>query len=361
MSLVIVGLSHRTAPIDLREHLAITAPQMGEALGRLVKVAGAREAVLLSTCNRTEVYVRGDPGTSHEASLRAFFGDLYKHPGLMSALYQHEGAAAVRHLFRVAAGLDSMVIGETEILGQVKSAYQLAHTHGSTGKITNVLFQRALFVGKQVRTRTNISEGSSSVGSVAVTLAERIFGSLHNRHVLLLGAGEMAEVTARHLLSQKTGQIVILNRTVEKAQALATMLNGRAAPLDALHDELPRADVVICSTSAESPIVTAELVQKVMKVRRGKSLYFVDIAVPRNVEPSAHDIDNVYLYNIDDLQRIVDENMARRRAEIEDAEGLIDGLSGEFHQWVTAALEGRTAALKHGLGAPEQGDPSRES
>jgi glutamyl-tRNA reductase len=348
MSLVIVGLSHRTAPIDLREHLAIAPPQMGGALDRLVKVAGAREAVLLSTCNRTEVYVRADAGSPGDQPLRAFFADLYKHPGLVPALYHHEGAAAVHHLFRVAAGLDSMVIGETEILGQVKSAYQLAQTHGATGKITNVLFQRALFVGKQVRTRTHISAGASSVGSVAVTLAERIFGSLHKRHVLLLGAGEMAEVTARHLLSQKTGQIVILNRTVEKAQALASMLNGRAGSIDALTEELPQADVVICSTSAEAPIVTAELVQKVMKTRRGKSLYFVDIAVPRNVEPAAHNLDNVYLYNIDDLQRIVDENMTRRRAEIDDAESFVAGLSREFHAWVTAALEGRTAALKHG-------------
>ena len=361
MSLLIVGLSHRTAPIDLREHLAIATPQMGETLNRLVKMASAREAVLLSTCNRTEVYVRGDAGAVRDEPVRAFFAELYKHPGLVGALYQHEGADAVRHLFRVAAGLDSMVIGETEILGQVKSAYQLAHTHGVTGKITNVLFQRALFVGKQVRTRTHISDGSSSVGSVAVTLAERIFGSLHNRHVLLLGAGEMAEVTARHLLSQKTGQIVVLNRTVEKAQALASMLNGRAGSIDALNEELPHADVVICSTSAETPVVTTALVQKVMKARRGKSLYFVDIAVPRNVEPSAHDIDNVYLYNIDDLKRIVDENMTRRRAEIDEAEGLIDGLAGEFHKWVTAALEGRTAALRHGRDAQVQGETSSEA
>lgn len=351
MSLVTVGLSHRTAPIELRERLAIAPAQVGDALERLIRLAGAREAVLLSTCNRMEVYVRGEPGAAGESPVRGFFSEIYHHPGLASALYRHEGADAVRHLFRVAAGLDSMVIGETEILGQVKGAYQLAQTHGTTGKITNVLFQRALFVGKQVRTRTNISEGASSVGSVAVTLAERIFGSLHNRHVLLIGAGEMAEVTARHLLSQKTGQIVILNRTLEKAQALAATLNGRAEPFDALNDELLHADVVICSTSAETPLVTRDLVHKIVRQRRGRSLYFVDIAVPRNVEPSVHQIDNVYLYNIDDLKRIVDENMTRRRSEIDDAETFVAGLAREFYGWVTAALEGRTAALKHGLDA----------
>lgn len=348
MSLVIVGISHRTAPVELREHLAISASQVGDALDRLLHAAGAREAVLLSTCNRTEVYVRAESRSADDHLLRSYFADLYHHPGVVPALYRHDGADAVRHLFRVASGLDSMVIGETEILGQVKNAYQLAQAHGATGKITNVLFQRALFAGKQVRTRTNISDGSSSVGSVAVTLAERIFGSLHNRRVLLLGAGEMAEITARHLLSQKTGQIVILNRTVEKAQVLAATLNGLAGAMDALPDELLRADVVICSTSAETPFVRSDAVQAIMKERRGRSLYFVDIAVPRNVEADVHKIDNVYLYNIDDLKRIVEDNMTRRRAEIDDAESYISGLADEFFGWVTATLEGRTAALKHG-------------
>jgi glutamyl-tRNA reductase len=359
MSLVVVGLSHRTAPIELREHLAIATAELGAALDRLVKGAGAREAVLLSTCNRMEVYVRPDAG-SDTRGLPAFFAETYHHPGVPQALYRHEGPEAVRHLFRVASGLDSMVIGETEILGQVKSAYQLAQSHGATGKITNVLFQRALFVGKQVRTRTGISEGASSVGSVAVTLAERIFGSLHRRHVLLLGAGEMAEVTARHLLSQKTGQIVILNRTVEKAQALATLLNGRAGSLDSLAVELEAADVVICSTSADQPLVNLALVERIMKARRGRSLYFVDIAVPRNVDPEVHRMDNVYVYNIDDLQRLVEENMSRRRAEIEEAEGFVSALAQEFFGWVTAALEGRTAALKHGLGSTE-GESAHEA
>lgn len=347
MSLVTVGLSHRTAPVELREQLAIAPAQVGDALTRLVQTAGAREAVLLSTCNRIEAYVRSESPVE-PAAFRAFFSELYKHPGVEPALYRHDGPEAVRHLFRVASGLDSMVIGETEILGQVKSAYQLAQKHGATGKITNVWFQRALYVGKHIRTRTNISEGASSVGSVAVTLAERIFGSLHRRRVLLLGAGEMAEVTARHLLSQKTGQIVVLNRTVEKAEALATLLNGLAGSMDRLPDELEQADVVICSTAAETPVVTRAVVEKAVAARRGRSLYFVDIAVPRNVEPEVHALDGVYLYNIDDLTRIVDENMGRRRAEIDEAEGEVSSLSAEFYAWVTAALEGRVAALKHG-------------
>lgn len=357
MSLIMVGISHRTAPVELREHLAIPSPQVGPALDRLVKSAAVSEAVLLSTCNRVEVYGRAGSAADAGDPIRRFFAETYNNPRVEPALYRYGGADAVRHLFRVASGLDSMVIGETEILGQVKNAYLLAQSHGVTGKITNVWFQRALFVGKLVRTRTNISEGASSVGSVAVTLAERIFGSLHHRRVLLLGAGEMAEITARHLLSQKTGQIVILNRTLEKAQALAASLNGLAGPMDALADELERADVVICSTSADQPVITREMVHACMRVRRGRSLYLVDIAVPRNVEPSVHDLDGVYLYNIDDLQRIVDENMNRRRSEIDDAEGFVTGLSTEFHTWVTAALEGRNAALKHGrnVGGGEAG------
>ncbi|MBV9080774.1 MAG: glutamyl-tRNA reductase [Elusimicrobia bacterium] len=349
MGLVIVGLSHRTAPVGLRERLSIPSESVGPTLEKLAQAGAAREAVLLSTCNRMEIYARpeSDPARAVRA-LSTFFETLYRDPAVQPALYRYEGTEAVRHLFRVSAGLDSMVVGESEILGQVKSAYQLAQQHGKTGKITNVLFQRALFVGKQVRTKTEISEGSSSVGSVAVQLAERIFGSLHDRRVLLLGAGEMAEVTARHLMSQKTARLKILNRTFERAQALAATLNGTAAPIETLFDALLEADIVICSASSERPLVTRDAVQAIMKARRDRSTYFIDIAVPRNVDPEAHEIDNVYLYNIDDLQRIVEENMGRRRAEMEQAERFVDGLAREFYGWIEAAVEGRPAALRHG-------------
>ena len=288
-------------------------------------------------------------GAAALVSVRNFFQDMYKIPQLEQALYHFEALSAVDHLFRVAAGLDSMVVGESEILGQVKSAYNFSHSHGTTGKITNVLFQRALYVGKQVRTKTAISEGSSSVGSIAVQLAERIFGPLNNHRILLLGAGEMAEVTLRHLMSQKAGKIVISNRTWERAVALAQQFGGEAKSLDHMEDELALADIVICSTSAEKPLLTCGMVERIMKIRRERSLYFVDIAVPRNVEAEVNNIDNVYLYNIDHLNKLVEENMERRKSEMIQAENMVSSLACEFYGWIQATLEGKTQALKHTL------------
>lgn len=350
MGLIAVGISHKTAPVELRERLTIPPHQLAPALDRLSALKELQESVILSTCNRIEIYARPrDRRPPAVDAARAFLRGLYPEATLDSALYQYEAERAVEHLFRVASGLDSMVVGETEILGQVKAAYQFSQAQGVTGKITNVLFQRALFVGKHVRTKTLISEGASSVGSIAVQLAEKIFGQLNKHRILLIGAGKMAEITARHLLSQKAGEIVILNRTHERAETLARQLSGIAKPMDRLSDELLLADIVVCSTSADRPILTQALVESVMKTRRGRFLYFIDIAVPRNVEPSVNTVDNVYLYNIDDLKTLVDENMDRRKGEVARAEELVSGLSSEFYQWIRATLDGRTAALKHGL------------
>lgn len=348
MGLVAVGISHKTAPIEIRERLTIPTHQLAAALDRLSATKELKETVILSTCNRLEIYARPENDRSRALdSARRFFKNLYKSRGLAEALYHYEARSAVEHLFRVASGLDSMVVGETEILGQVKTAYQFSQSHGATGKITNVLFQRALYVGKQVRSKTLISEGVSSVGSIAVQLAEKIFGPLNKHRILLLGAGKMAEVTARHLLSQKAGEIVILNRTENRAASLAKQLNGTAGSMDRLQDELLLADIVVCSTSADRPILTQSLIEPVMKARRGRSLYFIDIAVPRNVDSAVNEIDNVYLYNIDDLKSLVDENMTRRGKEIARAEALVTGLAAEFYDWIRAALEGKPKALKH--------------
>ena len=308
MGVVAIGLSHRTAPVELREHLAIPPEEVSAALERLVGSGAVSEAVILSTCNRVEVYVR--PVGDREAAFARvcdFLETLYHRPELRNVLYRYEAHAAVAHLFRVAAGLDSLVVGEGEILGQVKSAYLLAQRLGKTGKITNVLFQRALFVGKQVRTQTRIAEGASSVGSIAVQLAERIFGSLSNHRILIVGAGKMAEVTARSLLSQKARDITVLNRTPAKAEELAKRLNGASGPLERLPEALAESDIVICSAAAEKPLITTKMVEPIMKARHGRSLYFIDIAVPRNVEPAVHRLDNCYVYNIDDLETIVKE------------------------------------------------------
>lgn len=345
MSLVVVGVSHKTAPIELRERLALPPSQLGETLARLTEKGHVREAVILSTCNRFEIYAR--PSEESTVPMNDYFFDLYKNPNLKNSIYRYESEEAVRHLFRVAAGLDSLVVGETEVLGQVKSAYQFAHERGATGKITNVLFQRALFVGKAVRGRTTISEGSSSVGAVAVQLAERIFGALNQRRVLLLGAGEIAEVTARHLISQKAGSLVILNRTREKAEQLASLLNGQAGPLSELESELEKADIVICSATVDKPLVTREMVERLERSRSMKSLYFVDIAVPRNVEAGVHEIDNVYVYNIDDLQAIVQENMSQRHHEINAATSLVETMAQEFVEWLKAAEEGAFRPFRH--------------
>jgi glutamyl-tRNA reductase len=356
MGLVMMGLSHKTAPIELREHLTVPTARLGAALDHLKSTGELQEAVVLSTCNRLEVYAR--PINSSEKSfpvLSQFFQSLYPAASLAPALYKNDGADTVTHLFRVASGLDSMVVGETDVLGQVKAAYVFAHNHGTTGKITNVFFQRALFVGKSVRSHTTISEGSSSVGSIAVRLAERIFGGLNNHRILLLGAGKMAEITARHLLSQKAGELIILNRTLSRGEQLAKLLNGVAAPFESLEQELKKADIVIGSMTSDSPIISKSVVEGIMKARHMRSLYFIDIAVPRNVEPTVHELDNVYVYNIDDLTALVEENLAGRKKDLGVAEAMVHRMSEEFSQWLTAALSGQTRPLRH------QVSPSMES
>lgn len=348
MGLVVVGLSHKTAPIELREHLAVPSQKMESVLKKLKSFPDLTEVVVLSTCNRLELYARPE-NARHPAlnALHQFFNELYPHPHLRNYLYQYEAHEAVRHLFRVVSGLDSLVVGETEILGQVKSAYRIAQDQGTTGKITNVLFQRALFIGKQIRANTSISDGASSVGNITVQLAERIFGNLQECRLMLIGAGEIAEVTARHLLSQKTKQLVILNRTVSKAVDLATLLNGVGLPLENLQDELGKADIVIASASVEEPLVTKKLVNEIMKIRHERPLYFIDIAVPRNIDPSVHEIDNVYVYNIDDLKSLVDENIKKRSAAIGEAEAIVNKTARESYEWISKTLDGQRVAHRH--------------
>lgn len=348
MSVLVVGVSHKTAPVELRERLAVPSHLHKPTLECLKANGSLQEMVLLATCNRVEIYAR--PASDHfkaAEELKNFFMGFYQHPQLSLSIYQHEGVNAVRHLFRVASGLDSLVVGETEVLGQVKNSYLFAYNCGVTGKVTNVLFQRALFVGKSVRNKTAVSEGASSVGSIAVQLAERIFNGLERHRVLLLGAGKMAEITARHLLSQKACQLTILNRTKSKADELANLLNGKSGSMDDLDSELLQADIVICSTSAQKPIITKDMIQDLMKRRRMRSLYFIDIAVPRNVEPEVHKLDNVYVYNIDDLESLVRENLAGRQKEVAAAEDLVSHLSDEFFLWLEAALKGQNRPLRH--------------
>lgn len=342
--LFLVGLSHKTAPVEWRERLALPA-EAAVSLARRLHERGVTEAVALSTCNRVEIYAAGDAAAPDV--LRRALLDVHQDARLAQCLYDHRGADAVRHLFRVAAGLDSLVVGESEILGQVKKAYEVAGATASTGKLTNVLFQRALFVGKKVRTNTGISEGPTSVPALAASLAGRIFGNLKDSRILIVGAGEMAEGTLHALLSQKAGAVTVVNRTLEKAQVLAAAFKAQARPMEALAAELDFADVVLCSTGSPEPVVTRSMVEAALHRRKNRPLFFIDIAVPRDVDPSVEVLDHVYLYNVDDLESLVAETLVKRSGEIEKAQGLADDLAARFAPWYDAWRTGDTAALKH--------------
>lgn len=343
--LYLVGLSHKTAPVEWRERLALP-PDAVASLARRLREKGVGEVIALSTCNRVELYAVSE-GDGVPALLRQFLLEAHQDGRLGQCFYEQRGPGAVRHLFRVAAGLDSLVVGESEILGQVKKSYEQAAAGEGTGKLTNVLFQRALFVGKKVRTATGISEGPTSVPALAASLAGRIFGNLRESRILIVGAGEMAEGTLHALLSQKAGAVTVVNRTLEKAEALAKAFNARARPMDALAAELDQADVVLCSTGAPEPVVTRAMVEAALHRRKNRPLFFIDIAVPRDVDPSVETLDHVYLYNVDDLESLVAETLVKRRGEIEKAQALADDLAARFEPWYAAWRAGDTAALKH--------------
>jgi glutamyl-tRNA reductase len=359
----LTGVSHKTAPVEWRERLAVPADRLPDWLRSLRSVPELTEAVAVSTCNRMEVYAVSGEGRDFRPVLKSAMAALHGDPAIADCIYELEGMDAVRHLFRVSSGLESLVVGESEILGQVKRAYEVARAAETTGKLTNVLFQRALYVGKLARVRTGISAGPTSSASLAVALAERIFGDLRECRVLIVGAGEMAELTVRALLSQKVAHLTVVNRTFEKAQELARLYGGEAARLASLAEEVGRADVVICSSASPEPVLRAAEVAEVMRRRRGRSLFLIDIAVPRNVEAAAHDLENVYLYDIDDLQTIVNESLGRRQREIDRAAALAAGQAGEFAGWFDAWRQGTTAALRHSARADEPpasaADPTR--
>ena len=344
---LIVGLNHETAPIDLREKLSVSPARLRDWLGHVKSSAPIDEVVVLSTCNRTEVYARAtDRRQAHECLVRQMQAHA-QIPQLRGHLYYYENDQAVHHLFRVAAGLDSLVKGENEILSQVKHAYHTAQESGFTGKLMNVLFQRSFFVGKRVRTETGLSAGAASVGSVAVAMAQRIFGDLQDRTVMILGAGSMAELTAKHLLSQNVRSILVSNRTYERAQELAARFNGAALRFEEGLAQMASADIVICSTASPCAVVTPSHVKNIMQHRKGRSLFLIDIAVPRDVDPAVHEIDNVYVYNIDDLQKIVAENLHKRSQEVAAAERIVRHETDQFSRWLQAHYAGLSVGLKH--------------
>ncbi len=344
--IVVVGLSHRTAPVEIRERLVAGADALPAVLARLAARTELVEVLFLSTCNRVEVFALAPPSAGErgiDAAFRAIREELALQGGarsgddLASYLYEKRGDEAVEHVFRVAAGLDSMVLGEPQILGQVKEAYEAALGAGALKGTLGRCVTRAFAVAKRVRTETAIGAGTVSISSVAVDLAGRIFGGLADHAVLLLGAGEMAEAAARSL-GQGARALRICNRSFDRAAALARDLHAAAVPWEGLESELVHADVVVASTASTTPIVTHEMVRRVMKLRKGRTLFFVDIAVPRNVEPSVHGIDNVYVFNVDDLEKEVARGMMARHAERGAADTIVDEEVARFLAW-TRGLE----------------------
>jgi glutamyl-tRNA reductase len=335
MRLFGVGISHRTAPVELRECVDFSRRGLDAALEALGARNLVREAVVLTTCNRAEIFAASEQDAAVEACGR-FIAEYHGLPWETIAphVVMYRGSRAADHLFRVAAGLDSLVVGEPQILGQVKSAYAAAASLKTTGTLTNRLFTSAFSVGKRVRSETRLGEGAVSVSYGAISLAKKIFGELRGLSVLILGAGEMAKLTGVHLRAQRVKQLAIASRTLQSAEALARHLGGRAVPWTALDDALSAADIVVTATGSTEPVLTRARVEDAMRHRRARPLFLIDIAVPRDVEPSVARIDQVFLYDIDDLQAIVQENLSRRATEIERAEAIVREEVERFSAWM---------------------------
>ena len=325
MSIVVVGLSHRSAPVALRERFAFTEARVPDALRELREAGLTTEGVVLSTCNRVEIYAATPlPPEQAFVEIRRFLILQHAFEGALGdELYTLAEPHSLRHLFKVAAGLDSMVIGETEIFGQLKKAYDLAFTHQHTGALLNKAFQRAFNVAKHIRTATNIQRGSVSVMSAAVELAEKIFSSLAEHEVLVIGAGETSEKTARALQSRGVKRITVTNRTPDRAAALAALLGARTVPFEQWPDEFEHIDIAISCTAAPQPILDRARLEPLMKRRKHRPLLLIDIAVPRDIDPAVNALDNVYLYNVDDLQSIADDYLKLRQEEVVRCEQII--------------------------------------
>ncbi len=335
MHLLLVGASHRTAPVELRERLDFCSRGLDRAIAALATRPSAHEAVVVSTCNRAELYVACDDPAPAFEDLITFVSEFHQllPERIRPHLYSHVDHDAARHLFRVASGLDSLVVGEPQILGQVKDAYSVAADAHATGALLNKLFHWAFAVGKRVRSETALAEGAVSVSFAAVSLARKIFGNLHGRRVLVIGTGEMGKLTATHLKAQGIGALVITSRTLAHAQELADEVGGTAAPWDALLQALRESDIVITATGSATPILTKSQIGASMPASRTRPLFLIDIAVPRDVEPNAADIEQVFLYNIDDLQAIVRENLEKRGGEVGRAEQIVDDEVKKFSTW----------------------------
>jgi len=352
MSIVLVGLNHKTAPIEVRERLAFTDEACAEGLRALVDGKVVNEGLIFSTCNRVEVVAAtiGESLADGREHITDFLSQsrCVAHEDFSSHLYSHADDAAVRHIFRVASSLDSMVVGEPQVLGQVRRAYSLAVSAGTAGRVLNRLVHQALHVAKRVRTETGIAASAVSISYMAVELGRKIFGNLKGRTVLLIGAGEMAELSARHLVSAGAARVLVTNRTSETAQKLAAQFNGQAVEFSRLPAHLAEADIVICSTGASEYLITPAIAREALEMRRNRPAFFIDISVPRNIDPEVGNIPNLFIFDIDDLESVIASNIREREREAERAELIVDSEVMQFQQ----AL--RTLDLGPTLGALRQ-------
>ncbi|MBT5985124.1 MAG: glutamyl-tRNA reductase, partial [Nitrospina sp.] len=338
VNLILVGVNHKTTPVEIREKLAFTKGKIEESVDHLFNFPDIIEHTILSTCNRVEIYARANCQDSAIKSIKQFICDFHGLSllELEDHFYSYRNKEAVEHLFRVSSSLDSMILGEAQILGQVKEAYSLARDLRSTGLVLNQLFEKAFSIAKKVREETGIAERSVSISSAAVELAQKIFDDLENHTVMLVGTGEMAELAAKHLISYGVKTVYVTSRTYERAANLARTLNGSALDFEAFKNELHRADIVITSTSAPNFIIKKEIVEKAIHERKNKPIFFIDIAVPRDIEPDVNDLENVYLYDIDDLHVVVSANIKEREKEAENAMNFISQEVTKFNNWVGA-------------------------
>jgi glutamyl-tRNA reductase len=324
MKLALLGINHRTAPVNIREKLAFRAEDIPGALVDL-QARGAKEALILSTCNRVEVTAALDDDVSTDALVEGIARG--RHDLSVDLIrpfcYQFEQSEAIRHVFRVAASLDSMIVGEPQILGQLKEAYALAREQGTVGSVLETVLTRAFYVAKRIRTETEIGQSAVSVSYAAVELAREIFGSLTKKRVLIIGAGKMSEGAGRHLQRAGASDILISNRTPERALELARMFGGKIVPYSALADHLPNVDIVITSSAAPDYVLSQEVVRKAIEARRNQPMFLIDIAVPRNIEPEVNRIEHVFLYDIDDLQRLAERNLQARKEVAQHAENIV--------------------------------------
>lgn len=359
MKMLVVGLSHKTAPVEIREKVAFSPTAMADPLRQMMALDAVSEGIIVSTCNRVELYAVSREPERGVLQLKHFLADFHAVPfdRLEEHLYDYIGEDAIRHVLRVAASLDSMVIGEPQILGQIKTAYGYAREFKTAGLILNRFMHKAFSVAKRVRTETAIASNAVSVSFAAVELARKIFDRLENKTVMLIGAGEMCELAAKHFINCGVAEVMVTNRTFARAEKLAAEFKGRAVAFENFRDQLHKVDIVLSSTGAPDYVLEASKLAEVIKLRRNKPMFLIDIAVPRDIEPKANKIDNIYLYDVDDLQGVVQSNIKERHKEAAKAEAIIDVEINQFYRWLsTLEVKPTIVSLRNKLEALRQSE-----